>query len=44
MLKIKQDSTTVAVAGEDFCIVAGDTRQSTGYLINSRYAPKVFAL
>jgi 20S proteasome subunit beta 6 len=37
-------STTVAVAGEDFCIVASDTRQSLGYTINSRYAPKAFEL
>jgi 20S proteasome subunit beta 6 len=36
--------TTVAIAGKDFCIVAGDTRQSEGYNINSRYAPKVFHL
>lgn len=36
--------TTLAVAGEDFCIIAGDTRQSEGYSINSRFAPKVFHL
>ncbi|RKO89514.1 nucleophile aminohydrolase [Blyttiomyces helicus] len=36
--------TTLAVAGEDFCVIAGDTRQSEGYHINSRYAPKVYQL
>ncbi|KAI8058466.1 nucleophile aminohydrolase [Syncephalis plumigaleata] len=36
--------TTLAIAGDDFCIVAGDTRQSEGYSINSRYAPKVFKM
>ncbi|KAJ3302954.1 Proteasome subunit beta type-1 [Kappamyces sp. JEL0829] len=36
--------TSLAIAGKDFCVVAGDTRQSEGYSINSRYAPKVFHL
>ncbi|KAJ3188357.1 Proteasome subunit beta type-1 [Gaertneriomyces sp. JEL0708] len=36
--------TTLAIAGEDFCVIAGDTRQSEGYNINTRYAPKVFQL
>jgi len=36
-------STIVAIAGDDFCVVAADTRQSSGYSINTRYAPKAFA-
>ncbi|KAG0748012.1 hypothetical protein G6F57_008059 [Rhizopus arrhizus] len=36
--------TSVAIAGKDFCIVAADTRQSTGYSINSRFAPKAYKL
>ncbi|KAJ3228294.1 Proteasome subunit beta type-1 [Clydaea vesicula] len=36
--------TTLAIAGKDFCLVAGDTRQSEGYSINTRYAPKVHEL
>ncbi|KAI9219456.1 proteasome subunit beta type-1 [Blastocladiella britannica] len=36
--------TAVAIAGEDYAIIAADTRQSDGYLINSRYAPKAFQL
>lgn len=34
----------LAIAGPDFCVVAGDTRQSTGYNIQTRYKPKVFRL
>ncbi len=37
-------STSLAIAGADFCVVAGDTRQSEGYSINTRYAPKVHGL
>jgi len=36
--------TILAIAGEDFAVVAGDTRQSEGYSIQTRYAPKVFRL
>jgi len=36
--------TTVAVAGKDFAIVAGDTRMSKGYSICSRYVPKCYQL
>ncbi|MCO5561015.1 hypothetical protein L7F22_014636 [Adiantum nelumboides] len=34
----------MAVAGADFCVIAGDTRQSEGYNIQTRYKPKVFRL
>lgn len=37
-------STSLAIAGKDFCVIASDTRQSTGYSINSRYAPKAYKL
>lgn len=36
--------TILAVAGADFTVIAGDTRQSEGYSIQTRYASKVFRL
>ncbi|TFK48820.1 N-terminal nucleophile aminohydrolase [Heliocybe sulcata] len=36
--------TILAIAGVDFSVIAGDTRQSEGYNIQTRYAPKVFRL
>jgi 20S proteasome alpha/beta subunit len=36
--------TILAIAGADFTVIAGDTRQSDGYNIQTRYAPKVFRL
>lgn len=36
--------TILAIAGADFTVIAGDTRQSEGYSIQTRYAPKVFPL
>ncbi|WFD28856.1 proteasome endopeptidase complex [Malassezia nana] len=32
----------LAIHGEDYCVIAGDTRQSEGYNIQTRYKPKVF--
>lgn len=34
----------MAIAGANFSVIAGDTRQSEGYNIQTRYAPKVFKL
>jgi 20S proteasome subunit beta 6 len=36
--------STLGIAGNDFCILAGDTRSTSGYSINSRYAPKLFKI
>ncbi|RUS33918.1 nucleophile aminohydrolase [Jimgerdemannia flammicorona] len=34
--------SALAIAGEDFCVIASDTRQSIDYHVNSRYAPKAY--
>lgn len=34
--------TVLGIAGEDFAVLAGDTRIVSGYSINSRYEPKIF--
>ena len=36
--------STLGIAGEDFTILAGDSRSTSGYSINSRFAPKVFRI
>ena len=36
--------STLGITGSDFAILAGDTRSTSGYSINSRYAPKVFKI
>ena len=36
--------TILAIAGSDFSVIAGDTRQTEGFNIQTRYAPKVFRL
>jgi len=36
--------TILAISGADFAVIAGDTRQTEGYSIQTRYAPKVFRL
>lgn len=36
--------TILAIAGADFSVIAGDTRQTDYYNIQTRYAPKVFRL
>lgn len=36
--------STLGITGSDFAILAGDTRSTSGYNINTRYAPKVFKI
>ncbi|KAA6415369.1 MAG: proteasome component [Lasallia pustulata] len=36
--------STLGITGSDFAILAGDTRSTSGYNINTRYAPKVFRI
>lgn len=36
--------STLAIAGADFAIMAGDTRLTSGYSIHTRYSPKVFKI
>lgn len=36
--------STLGITGGDFAILAGDTRSTSGYSINSRYTPKVFRI
>jgi 20S proteasome subunit beta 6 len=36
--------TILSIAGADFSVIAGDTRQSQGYNIQTRYARKVHQL
>ncbi|KAI9792888.1 MAG: Proteasome subunit beta type-6 [Piccolia ochrophora] len=36
--------STLGISGSDFTILAGDTRSTTGYNINTRYAPKLFLI
>jgi len=37
-------STILAVAGDDFAVVASDTRLSEGFMIHSRDVPKTYRL
>lgn len=36
--------STLAISGRDFTILAGDTRSTSGYNINTRYEPKLFRI
>jgi 20S proteasome subunit beta 6 len=41
---VNNGGTTLGVAGDDYAIIAGDTRMSNGYSICSRDVPKIFSL
>ncbi|KAF1987820.1 N-terminal nucleophile aminohydrolase [Aulographum hederae CBS 113979] len=36
--------STLGISGADFTILAGDTRSTSGYSINTRYEPKLFKI
>ncbi|OAG31411.1 2S proteasome subunit beta 6 [Nematocida displodere] len=36
--------TTLSIVGDDFCVLAGDTRHSAAYSINTRQATKLFVI
>jgi len=36
--------STLGISGADFTIMAGDTRSTSGFSINSRYVPKLFRI
>lgn len=36
--------STLGISGKDFTVLAGDTRSTSGYNINTRYAPKLFRI
>lgn len=36
--------STLGIAGDGFAILAGDTRSTSGYNINTRYSPKLFRI
>ncbi|KAK8228087.1 proteasome subunit beta type-1 precursor [Phyllosticta capitalensis] len=36
--------STLGISGKDFSILAGDTRSTSGYNINTRYSPKLFKI
>ncbi|KAF2456703.1 nucleophile aminohydrolase [Lineolata rhizophorae] len=36
--------STLGISGADFAILAGDTRSTSGYNINTRYAPKLYKI
>lgn len=41
---VSNEGTVLGVAGEDFAVIAGDTRMSSGYSILSRDVPKIYKL